>query len=162
MTKYYQLNSFKAFLFDGIRWLLFSRGLFNWPNQDDQMNMTDLWQRQTLFFEFDRNWNRQTLYWWDSTLYKLVLSWKLFLFSLYGKITLPFCSNFALIAIPQPTALCLHTDGHDRANRRIKFFKKGKKKKTPPIQIRCTILNCPCASFSAKLNWKIIDKIFNE
>ena len=30
-------------------------GLFTWPNQDDQMNMTELWQRQTLIIEHDQN-----------------------------------------------------------------------------------------------------------
>ena len=29
------------------------RRSFTWPNQDDQMNITEPWQRQTLIFEHD-------------------------------------------------------------------------------------------------------------
>ena len=37
-------------------------GLLTWPNQDDQMNMTESWQRQTLTIEFDQNWQRRTTF----------------------------------------------------------------------------------------------------
>ena len=29
------------------------RGIIIWPIQDGRMNMTETWQRRTLFFEFD-------------------------------------------------------------------------------------------------------------
>ena len=41
--------------------------VFTWSNQDDQMNLTEPWQRETLTIEFDQNWNRQT-YWNRRTL----------------------------------------------------------------------------------------------
>ena len=48
----------------------------------------------------------------------------------------------ALVAIPPPTALGLQTGGHSRANRRVQFFYKGKKKKLiPACQTRCTTLH---------------------
>ena len=37
------------------------RGLFTWPNQDDQMNVTEPWQWRALIIEHDRNWNKKTL-----------------------------------------------------------------------------------------------------
>ena len=43
------------------------RGFITWQNQDEQINMTEPWQRQTLFFEFDRNWNWQTLWNWQTS-----------------------------------------------------------------------------------------------
>ena len=46
------------------------------------------------------------------------------------KITLPFSSTLAFIAIPWPMALGLQNGGHSKANRRVKFFCKGKKEKT--------------------------------
>ena len=42
------------------------RGFFNWLNQDDQMNLTKPWQQRTLIIELDRNWNRQTLWNWQT------------------------------------------------------------------------------------------------
>ena len=34
------------------------RVILTWPNQDDGMNMTESWQRQTLFIEHDQKINR--------------------------------------------------------------------------------------------------------
>ena len=33
-----------------------------WPNEFDQMNTTEPWQRWTLLIEHDRNWNQWTLW----------------------------------------------------------------------------------------------------
>ena len=37
-------------------------GLLTWPNKDDQLNMTEPWQRRALIIELDQNWNRQTFW----------------------------------------------------------------------------------------------------
>ena len=46
----------------------------------------------------------------------------------YRKISLPFCSTLALIAIPRPTASGLQTGGHGRVNRSYNFSIKGNRK----------------------------------
>ena len=38
--------------------------------------------------------------------------------------------TLALISVPRPTALSVQTGGHSTAKRRVKFFYKGKQKKT--------------------------------
>ena len=57
-------------------------------------------------------------------------SWNNFvIFPENRKIILHFCTTLALIAIPRPTASGLQTGRHGGANRRVKFFHKGKKRK---------------------------------
>ena len=46
---FWLLNKFKIPSQPSIRW-----GILTWPNQDGRMNMTEIWQRQTLFIEHDR------------------------------------------------------------------------------------------------------------
>ena len=54
--------------------LLNFRGIFTWPIQDDRMNMTEPWQRQTLTIEHDQikigkpyETNKPKLYLWSPT-----------------------------------------------------------------------------------------------
>ena len=70
----------------------------------------------------------------------ILTSWNIFfIFSQYRKNYPPFCSTLAIIAIPRPMASGLQIGGHSRANRRVSFSIKGKKK-IPAFQIRCTTL----------------------
>ena len=48
------------FFADFTCYVVFFGGMLTWPNKDDQMNLTESWQRWTWQIEFDQNWHRQT------------------------------------------------------------------------------------------------------